>query len=73
MSPPKKRRARPVWTRPRSSRMYRHHDDYAGDHTPSTFGLTDAELAHEAARLFRAGWSAEEIHAVLDLPAVIPG
>lgn len=38
---------------------------------PCTFGLTDEELGREAARLFREGWSVDEIRAVLDLPTVI--
>lgn len=71
MSPPDKRRARPVCTRPRSSKMYRRHDEYERDPTPNTFGLTDDELGREAARLFRAGWSADEIRAVLDLPGAL--
>lgn len=32
---------------------------------PSTFELTEAELRREARRLYRAGWSAAEITAVI--------
>lgn len=35
---------------------------------PSTFGLEREELLAEASRLFRAGWSVQEIRAVIDVP-----
>jgi hypothetical protein len=37
---------------------------------PSTFGLSAEEIWRHAEDLFRAGWTNEEIRAVLALPAV---
>jgi hypothetical protein len=35
---------------------------------PSTFGLSDEERWAEAQRLVAAGWSLDEVRAVLELP-----
>jgi hypothetical protein len=37
---------------------------------PSDFGLTSAEIRAHANALYRAGWSVEEIRAVLDVDPV---
>jgi hypothetical protein len=38
---------------------------------PSRYGLTDEELWREAKRLVGAGWSLDEVRAVLQLPETI--
>lgn len=49
-------------------RLLRHLHPPKPARPPSTFGLSVAELEREAARLRGAGWSSDEVGAVLDRP-----
>ncbi len=47
-------------------------DASCGPTSPSTFGLTRAELVAEAARLRASGWTAQEISIRLARPGAVP-